>query len=96
MQRLERRGTTFGTKRSNVWNEEEQRLERRENTHDNFSYSYQEHQGHFTSTNQSNQGLADSPTQESQLTDMSSIYENLFSESNDITLTYNRNLSISL
>ncbi|XP_049878510.1 uncharacterized protein LOC126375565 [Pectinophora gossypiella] len=52
---------------------------------DNFEYSYQQHHGYFTSTNQSSQSPANVSIQESpsQLTDMSSIYENLFSESND-------------
>lgn len=52
---------------------------------DNFEYSYQQHHGYFTSMNQSSQSPANVSIQESesQLTDMSSIYENLFSESND-------------
>lgn len=53
------------------------------NTHVNFDYSDQEQHGHFTSTNQSSQSPSYSLVQESQLTDMSSIYENLFSESNE-------------
>lgn len=50
---------------------------------DNFEYSHQHHHGYFTSTNQSSQSPVNVSIQESQLTDMSSIYENLFSESND-------------
>lgn len=51
--------------------------------YDNFEYSHQQHHGYFTSTNQSSQSPANVSIQESQLTDMSSIYENLFTESND-------------